>query len=132
MKNRLLPPGYSFLPSLVRTYKQAKNPIGTMEESMERFHGTYTVNLGMLRLIATQDPGLIEHVLKTNHRNYFKSAIQTEHLGRFLGKGLLTSNGEYWLKQRRLIQPGFHMDKIHSLYRIMKDTVDEFLKTFPV
>ena len=131
MKN-LLPPGYTFLPSLIRTYKQAKNPIGTMEESMERFNGTYTVNLGMLRLIATQDPGLIEHVLQKNHRNYYKSAIQTEHLGRFLGKGLLTSNGDYWLKQRRLIQPGFHMEKIHSLYAIMKDTVDEFLKTFPV
>jgi cytochrome P450 len=130
MKNRLLPPGYSFLPSLVRTYKQAKNPIGTMEESMERFHGTYTVNLGMLRLIATQDPGLIEHVLKTNHRNYFKSAIQTEHLGRFLGKGLLTANGDYWLKQRRLIQPGFHMEKIHALYAIMKSTIDHFLRDF--
>jgi cytochrome P450 len=131
MKNSL-PHGYTFLASLVRTYKQAKNPIGTMEESMERFNGTYTVNLGMLRLIATQNPGLIEHVLQKNHRNYYKSAIQTEHLGRFLGKGLLTSNGDYWLKQRRLIQPGFHMDKIHSLYAIIKDTVDEFLKAFPV
>ncbi|HEY5826346.1 MAG TPA: cytochrome P450 [Cyclobacteriaceae bacterium] len=126
-----IPPGYNFLRSLVRTYKQAKNPIGTMQESMAKYNGTYSVNLGTIRMIGTQDPGLIEYVLQKNHRNYYKSAIQTEHLGRFLGKGLLTANGEYWLKQRRLIQPGFHMDKIHALYAIMKNTVDGFLKTFP-
>lgn len=131
MKNYSLPGGYNFLQSLVRTYKQVKNPIGTMEESMQRFSGTYTVNLGSRRLIATQDPGFIDHVLRTNHKNYHKSAIQTEELGRFLGKGLLTVNGDYWLKQRRLIQPGFHMDKIHALYGIIKKTVDEFLETLP-
>jgi cytochrome P450 len=131
MKNYSLPGGYSFLQSLVRTYKQIKNPIGTMEESMRRFEGTYAVNLGSRRLIATQDPGFIDYVLRTNHKNYHKSAIQTEELGKFLGKGLLTVNGEYWLKQRRLIQPGFHINKIHALYAIIKKTVDGFLITFP-
>ncbi|MFZ6014576.1 MAG: cytochrome P450, partial [Bacteroidota bacterium] len=62
---------------------------------------------------------------------YYKSTILTEQLARFLGHGLLTSNGEYWLKQRRLIQPGFHTDKIHALYSIIKNTVDNFLQNFP-
>lgn len=131
MKHYSMPPGYSFLQSLVRTYKQVKNPIGTMEESMAKFDDTYAVNLGAKRLIATQDPGFVDYVLRTNHKNYFKSAIQTDQLGKFLGKGLLTSNGEYWLKQRRLIQPGFHVDKIHALYAIIKKTVDNFLHSFP-
>jgi cytochrome P450 len=126
-----LPSGYTFLQSLWRTYKQIKDPVGSMEESMQKFGGTYTVNLGLQRLIATQDPGLIDHVLKVNHKNYFKSVILTEKLGRFLGKGLLTSNGEYWLKQRRLIQPGFHADKIHALYGIMERTVKELLDQLP-
>ncbi|MGC3945735.1 MAG: cytochrome P450 [Chryseolinea sp.] len=129
--NKSMPPGYSFFPSMVRTYKQAKNPIGTMQESMSRFNGTYTVNLGMMRIIATQNPGLIEHVLKSNHRNYQKSELQTEYLGKFLGKGLLTANGDYWLKQRRLIQPGFHTEKIHALYVTIKNTIDKFLHTVP-
>lgn len=126
-----MPPGYTFLQSIVRTYKQVKNPIGTMEESMARFNGTYSVNLGLKRMIVTQDPGFIDHVLRVNHKNYHKSPIQTDQLGKFLGKGLLTSNGEYWLKQRRLIQPGFHIDKIHKLYAIIKKTGDEFLDRFP-
>ena len=126
-----MPPGYSFFPSMVRTYKQAKNPISTMQESMSRFNGTYTVNMGMMRIIATQNPGLIDHVLKSNHRNYQKSEIQTDYLGKFIGKGLLTANGDYWLKQRRLIQPGFHTDKIKALYSNIKNTVDNFLSTLP-
>ena len=103
-----------------------------MVESMGRFNGTYSVHLGLTRFIVTEDPEFIEHVLKNNHKNYYKSPIQTRQLGRFLGNGLLTSNGEYWLKQRRLIQPGFHMDKIHGLYTIIKKTVDEFLTTLPI
>jgi cytochrome P450 len=127
-----LPPGYNFFQSLWRTYKQVKNPIGTIEESMEKFAGTYSVNLGRMNLIATQDPAFIEYVLKGNHKNYYKSRILTEQLGRFIGNGLLTSNGDYWLKQRRLIQPGFHHEKIHSLFSIIKRTVDDFLISFPV
>jgi cytochrome P450 len=131
MKRYTLPDGYSLFESFLRTYKQVKDPIGAMEESMEKFQGTYAVNLGSRRLIATQDPGFIDYVLKTNHKNYFKSTILTEQLGRFLGKGLLTSNGEYWLKQRRLIQPGFHLEKIKALYGIIKKTTDDFLVSFP-
>ncbi|HEY0653160.1 MAG TPA: cytochrome P450 [Chryseosolibacter sp.] len=126
-----LPPGYNFLQSLWRTYKQVKDPIGTIEESMEKFHGTYSVNLGRMNLIATQDPAFIDYVLKGNHKNYYKSKILTEQLGRFIGNGLLTSNGDYWLKQRRLIQPGFHHEKIHALFSIIKRTVDDFLVHFP-
>ncbi len=131
MKTYTLPQGYNFLKSIARTIKQVKNPIGTMQESMERFHGTYCVSLGSRKIIATQDPGFIDHVLKNNHRNYHKSPMVTEQLGRFLGNGLLTSNGDFWLKQRRLIQPGFHTDKIKALYDIIKKTVDNFLNSLP-
>jgi cytochrome P450 len=131
MKKYSYPNGYNFLQSLWRTYKQVKDPIGSMEESMAKFKGTYAVNLGRKRMIATQDPAFIDYVLKTNHRNYYKSPILTENLGRFLGKGLLTANGDYWLRQRRLIQPGFHAEKIHALYSIIQKTVDDFLSRFP-
>lgn len=131
MKKYNLPNGYTFLQSLGRTYRQVKDPIGSMEESMRKYNGTYAVNLGMQRMIATQDPGFIDYVLKTNHKNYYKSPIVAEQLARFLGKGLLTSNGEYWLKQRRLIQPGFHPEKIRALYGIIEKTVDNFINAFP-
>ncbi len=131
MSSPSVPPGYNFLQSIPRTIKQVWDPIGSMEESMARHHGTYSVMLGSAKFIVTQDPRFIDHVLRGNHRNYQKSPIVTQQLGRFLGKGLLTSNGEYWLRQRRLIQPGFHAEKIHALYDIMERTIDRFLTSIP-
>jgi cytochrome P450 len=125
MKQYRVPAGYNFIQSIHRTYRQVQDPIGSMEESMRKYNGTYSVMLGMAKFIVTQDPAFIDYILRGNHRNYNKSPIQTKQLGRFLGNGLLTSNGDYWLKQRRLIQPGFHSERIHALYGIIQRTIDE-------
>src|SRR5690606_9973682 len=131
MAKHNFPPGYPLLQAYARSYRQVQDPIGSMVESMERFGGTYSVNLGSRRFIITQDPGLIEYVLKTHHKNYHKSALLTQQLARFVGNGLLTANGEYWLRQRRLIQPGFHGTKVRALYGIMKRTAERFADSFP-
>ena len=55
------------------------------------------------------------HVLQTNHRNYRKPAKTYGALAEFLGHGLLTSEGERWRTHRRMIQPGFHPQRIASL-----------------
>jgi len=99
---------------------------------MEIFSGTYTASLGFNRkLILTQNPGFINYILKENHRNYNKSKLATERAVAFFGKGLLFSNGDYWLRQRRLIQPAFHREKLQGLYTIIINTIDEYLSAFP-
>lgn len=99
---------------------------------MEKFSGTYTASLGINRkLILTQDPDFISYVLKDNHRNYHKSELSTKTAVQFFGNGLLFSNGDYWLKQRRLIQPAFHKEKIKGLQEIITRSVNHFLSAFP-
>ena len=78
----------------------------------------------------TANPHIIQHVLQKNQRNFRKSEIQVDQLAHFIGKGLLTSEGAYWLKQRRLIQPGFHRAKLAGLVDIMLSEVDLFLEDF--
>lgn len=126
------PPGYSFFGTYRRGLQVVRNPIETMNESVEKFGDSYSVYNGFKnRMILTQDPEFIDYVLKKNHKNYHKSDMVSKKLGRFIGNGLLTSNGAYWLRQRRLIQPGFHIQKIQGLYEIMQKTIDDFLLKFP-
>ena len=44
-----------------------------------------------------------------------------------IGNGLLTSEGEYWLKQRRAIQPAFHRGKLEYISQVMSDEIKVFM-----
>jgi cytochrome P450 len=68
--------------------------------------------------------------LKTNAENYQKSEIQVKRMGHFLGKGLLTTEGEAWRTQRRLIQTGFDKKQLDALSSIMQDSLAESLRDF--
>lgn len=81
-------------------------------------------------VIFTRDAELLSYVLQKNQKNYTKSPIQTRDLAKYIGKGLLTSEGEKWQKQRKLIQPAFHksqlvllLDTIHSIIQKELDNV---------
>ena len=41
------------------------------------------------------------------------------HLTAMMGNGLTLSNGDLWLRQRRLMQPAFHRQKIEGLAAIL-------------
>lgn len=127
-----VPPGYSTMRTLWRSFAYLKDPIKVVTGNMELFSGTYSAVLpGNLHLILTQDPSFIQYVLRDNHTNYQKSALTSDKAVRYFGKGVLFSNGEYWLKQRRLIQPGFHREKLQGLYKIIVRTIETALSAFP-
>ncbi len=97
-------------------------------EGITEYGPTYASYLGGAeRIIYTADPGLIQYVLQKNQKNFGKSRLQTKVLSRFAGKGLLTVEGDYWRQQRRLIQPGFHKEKLSGLVKIMLSVIDEQL-----
>ncbi len=70
-----------------------------------------TVRFGIKRILFINHPQLIEQVLHS--RNFTKHyALRMNRL--LLGNGLLTSEGDFWLRQRRLIQPVFQRERILS------------------
>lgn len=78
------------------------------------------INLGFLRFIYFHRPEFVEAVCVKNDRCYVKPA-GNEGLKRFLGNGLLTSEGQFHLRQRRMIQPAFHRKRIDTYARCMVD-----------
>lgn len=65
------------------------------------------------RFAMVNHPDLIRDVLVTNQRSFAKGQA-LERARMILGTGLLTSEGEFHLRQRRLAQPAFHRDRIAS------------------
>jgi cytochrome P450 len=71
------------------------------------------LRFGHRRIFLVSRPDLIEQVLVGEARNVIKHfALRLNPL--VLGKGLLTSEGDFWLRQRRLIQPAFNRDRLHA------------------
>lgn len=127
-----LPIGYSLVQTTLKSTEFLNNPIKFISKSMDAFSGTYSAALGIKRkIILTQNPDFINYILKENHRNYNKSELATDRAAKFLGKGLLFSNGDDWLRQRRLIQPAFHREKLQGLYNIIIKSIDNYLLKFP-
>lgn len=123
--------------SFVNILKNAKqilsNPLPFHKKNFKKYGDTFGAKLGFGKsIIFTRDAGLITHILKTNHRNYHKSPIQSKQLAKYIGNGLLTSNGDYWLQQRRLIQPAFYKKKLEGVREIINTVVKEEIDTIPL
>ena len=71
-------------------------------------------------------PDGIERILVKNHANFLKSR-DYRALKPVLGNGLLTSEGEFWQSQRKLIQPAFRHENILNYARIMTDSAAAML-----
>jgi cytochrome P450 len=79
----------------------------------------YRVPFVFRKLFVASDIEAISHVLQKNQKNYVKS-IAYRHLRLALGNGLVTSEGEYWRNQRRLVQPVFYKNRLEEMFQKME------------
>ncbi|WP_299432439.1 cytochrome P450 [uncultured Aquimarina sp.] len=121
-------PKVSFFKVLKNAKQILRNPLPFHNENFEKHGDIFEVNLGFGKsAVFTRDAGFAKHMLQNQHRKYHKSPLQTKDLGKYIGNGLLTSNGEYWLRQRRLIQPAFYKKKLDVIASTINDTIKEEL-----
>ena len=76
------------------------------------------------------DPDFIRHVLVDNNRNYTKDTYINQMFKKAVADGLLTSEGETWRRQRRLMQPAFHQQRLATLDKIITERVEIMLKSW--
>jgi cytochrome P450 len=110
-----------------------KNPLPFHHENFEAHGDTFGVRIGPdARVVFTRDPLITRNILQKNHRNYHKSPLQTRDLAKYIGHGILTSEGEYWRRHRKMIQPAFHKDSLRGLLGIMFGAVRSELSGLPM
>jgi cytochrome P450 len=72
-------------------------------------------------------PEYFEHVLLRNWQNYARKGQMVKRISLLLGNGLIASNGEFWVNQRRMIQPAFSRKSVSALMPIVIDANSELL-----
>jgi cytochrome P450 len=92
-------------------YRPGRNPLEFFESLARTYGDLAHVRLGGEHVFVVSDPRVIKDVLMTHNQNFTKSR-GLERTKRLLGEGLLTSEGATHLRQRRLMQPAFHRERI--------------------
>ncbi|RKH02594.1 cytochrome P450 [Corallococcus sp. CA053C] len=72
------------------------------------------------RVLSLVNPEHVKHVL-VEHVGRYTKGVGAQRLSAMLGNGLLTSEGDFWKRQRRLAQPAFHLERLVPLVRVMEE-----------
>lgn len=76
------------------------------------------------------EPSLIEHVLHHSYRNYVKRTGRWRSLRQIWGNGLITSDGDFWRRQRQRMQPAFHQDRINAYMDVFVEQAGHLVDTW--
>ncbi|PAX52870.1 cytochrome P450 [Brunnivagina elsteri] len=115
VSNRQLPPGLgrylAFNPEDIK-----ENPLGFYRRMWQEYGDL--VRLPILPnycMYLVAHPNYIEHILSTHQERYSKPDLFKKPMNMMAGESILTSEGDFWLKHRRLMQPAFHMKHLANL-----------------
>lgn len=102
------------------TVEVVRNPLHYILDRNRTMGDFYRVATVARKVVIASHPDIAKHIL-VDHNRDFKKSYDYEILKLVLGQGLLTSDGDFWLKQRRLAQPAFHRKRLDLLFGIMLD-----------
>jgi cytochrome P450 len=115
-----LPPGPRQAPLVGSLLKFRRNPLAFLLQTAQEFGDVVYYRFGRAEVYLLKNPEHIKDVFVTHQHNFVKGrGIQWAKL--FLGEGLLTSEGEFHTRQRRLSQPAFHRQRIGAYAAIMAE-----------
>ncbi|HEX3843249.1 MAG TPA: cytochrome P450 [Steroidobacteraceae bacterium] len=110
--------------------------IGSTDDSLERmielfaqYGDTYRVYVParQAHTYVIHHPDDVKRVLVANHRNYTKG-LGLDRVGILLGKGLMTSEGQLWTRQRYMMQPYFHRRVITQFAQVIGTANSQLLR----
>jgi cytochrome P450 len=125
MQNQAIPHvrgnfGLGVLPNLL-----SGDPYEFLKNVMLEHGDMVTLDVGPQRVYLASHPDYLQHILRDNHENYVKPGMFYDSARRILGNGLVTSTGDFWLRQRRMIQPHFHRKQLGLIFDDMVDAITE-------
>jgi len=117
------PPGPRRTPRAVLPLALGREPLSYLRELARTYGDVAHITAAGEHIVVLSHPQLVKDVLITHQRN-FRKGRGLERARKLLGNGLLTNEGEDHLRQRRLIQPAFHKERIASYATAMTGYAD--------
>jgi cytochrome P450 len=119
-------PGPKGLPILGSVFPAWRDPLGLFMDTHKTYGDVARFKFGPYDYYLVSDPDVVRHVLVDGAKSYTKSR---NYLGLklVLGEGLLTSEGEFWRRQRKLAQPAFHKESMDGFARHMSQATRSML-----
>ena len=119
-----MPPGHWLWGHL---RERATDPLGLFLGSRQRLGDVVRYRMGPIFVEQLTHPDHVKHVLADASTRYAKGSVfdKTRPL---VGNGLLTAEGDFWKRQRRLSQPAFHKERLAALSGMMTDTIQHTLE----
>jgi cytochrome P450 len=104
----------------------AGDALATLENWAHEYGDIFFYRAVGLRVCYPTHPDYIEDIVVKRNHNFVKGiGMRVNPL--FFGKGLLTSEGELWRRQRHLMQPAFHRRQIGRYAKVMVECTQEVL-----
>jgi len=107
-------------------FEARRDPMAMLRAAAREYGDIVRFDAWPLVLHLVFDPEHIKYVLQDNNRNYWKGNL-IARVKPLIGEGLFTSEGDFWLRQRRLTQPAFHRQRIESFASIMSTAAARML-----
>ena len=105
-------------------YRQGR--LAFLESLRQEYGSLAAYRLGPHKMLLVSEPDLIREILVDRNREFGKS-FSTKMLSEFFGEGLLVSEGQKWLKDRRMIQPAFAQKQVEEYGAAMTQQTAEFI-----
>jgi cytochrome P450 len=123
------PPGET-RPSLARTRRFAEDPLPMLLEAYERFGPIFTLRLFHSNAVWMLGPAA-NHYITVSHASNFlwREGFFRDLIG-FMGDGLLTIDGEFHKRSRRIMLPAFHSERIAASVDLIKEETQAALTQF--
>jgi cytochrome P450 len=129
MPNQEFPPGPPSGRWRGSFFQYSRDPLTFLPEAIHTYGDVIGLRFLKFRIYFLNHPDMIEDLLVTQARKFEKGRVLKANK-RLFGKGLLTSEGDFWLRQRRLAQPAFHRSRINSYAEAMVQYADSLVKTW--
>lgn len=119
-------PGPRGLPLLGVMPEMVSDMLGLFTKTAREHGGIAQFKLLNKSYFLVTDPDYVKYILQDNYKNYIRGrSVETGRV--LLGNGLPLIDGDFWLRERRLLQPAFHRERLGKLASTATDVIGSAL-----